>query len=190
MLDKRTEEVRFRRKIYLRRKATVVICFKYETGTLECGNMFANRAPTRLKPEIREVEVNGGKVYLVITDADYAKSKDILSKNGLRLLTRQEALAYLTQNSKLKEQLKGKAFWLADKGSKDDGCYTIDSEGNIKPGEGNPEKTVNIGPGPSQLLLGVSSDVNVNWRFEISANSVPENVLRIVVGVKNIEQSR
>ena len=59
------------------------------------------------------------------------KSMDLLKGSGYRALTRQEALARLSQDPEFRKRLKGKTFWLADETLKQKGNYTIDNNGEL-----------------------------------------------------------
>ena len=129
-------------------------------------------AMARTETQIREIKVTGGAVHLIDAEANHTQSMDILSRNGMRALTYQEAFVHLMQNPELKEQLKGKWFYLAGEGFHADGYHTVDDKGNLKEGRGNPEQTVYTYSGKQPLSLGVGSDAGVYYRrFDLDATS-------------------
>ena len=108
----------------------------------------------------------------------------VLSDNGLRPLTYQEALVHLTQNPELKEQLKEKSFYLASNDEfrgrfRADDQYNIDDNGTLIRGRGSPENTVYVYRGNGPLLFGVRSDFETRIhekRFDIYADISPRTV--------------
>ena len=67
------------------------------------------------KTEFKEILRTG--VFISLTDANKENSMRRLKQNGLRPLTYQEALVKIDQSPKLKEQLKGKTFYLKESSS-------------------------------------------------------------------------
>ncbi|MDE1768867.1 MAG: hypothetical protein KGH64_04810 [Candidatus Micrarchaeota archaeon] len=142
-------------------------------------------AIARTQTQVREIKVTGGSVALIDAEANHAQSIEILSKHGMRPPTYQEAFVHLMQNPGLKEQLKGKWFYLAGEGLQANGYHTIDNTGNLKAGRGNPEETVYAYPGSRPLSLMVDSDTIVYLRrFFLKGVDWPGSIAQVVVGVK------
>jgi len=118
---------------------------------------------------------------------DHKKSMKILTDNGLRPITYQEALS---RSEELIEAFKGewKWFYLAGSGIELDGEYTFAKNGaivNLK-GKEKPDKIVRVWPGGNPLSLGVGSGYYVaqyGWRFALDADYVPSYVAPVVVGL-------
>ncbi|VVB77074.1 Uncharacterised protein [uncultured archaeon] len=126
------------------------------------------------------------------TNADYRKTMDILSHNGLRPLTTQEALVNLNQSPELKEQLKGKWFYLDGKGSELSGYFTFNDKGELAKGKGDIEKTVYAWSGSQPLSLYVPSDYYARYnerRFNLDAVNGPSYVAPVVLGVRKSEEA-
>ena len=61
---------------------------------------------------------------------------DLLDKAGLRPFERQEILLLLMTDEVLKTKLKGMWFYIAGKGLKENGIYTINDNGDLVTIEG------------------------------------------------------
>jgi hypothetical protein len=114
----------------------------------------------------------------------------ILEKNKMRPLTKEEALVWLTQNPEMKEQLKGRWFYLAEKdGIALDGLFTVNAKGELVKPTGNEtlEQTVRVWSGKNPLCLLVYSDYGAadgGRRFVLDAYGDPRVVAPVVVGVE------
>src|SRR5271157_3663853 len=75
-----------------------------------------------------EPKMAEASLIILEQEADHADSMKILAKNGLRPLTYQEALSRSTE---LIRELKGKWFYLAGQGLKEEGIYTFDKQGEL-----------------------------------------------------------
>ena len=154
------------------------------------------RAKETVQVEFREVNASG--VFLAQTEVNQKNSMFLLRQNGFRPLTYQEAIVKIDQNPELKEQLKGKWFYLDDKGSQKwlypDGkdfqlseYYTFNDKGELTQGKGDIEKNVYVWKGSRSLLLLVLTDGDardLGRRFFFIALSGPEFVVGAVVGVR------
>ena len=126
--------------------------------------------------------------------ADHTASMEILERNGLRPLTYKEALTILTEKPELKEQLKGKWFWIAGDirnindlftGSESDAYFTFDNKGNLSKGKGNIEGTVHVWKGDDPfafLVLAYDGASSVGRRFVFGALGRSDDVAPVVVG--------
>lgn len=119
---------------------------------------------------------------------------ELLDKAGLRPLTYKEALCTLMDNEELKNQLKGKWFYLAGTGkdiNRENGLYTIDRDGSLVNGSGpSPETTLRYFNGPHPLSLFVLSDdfTSIYYRrYDLAAINEPQFVASVVVGVPKDE---
>jgi hypothetical protein len=143
------------------------------------------RAKETVQVEFREVNASG--VFLAQTEANQKNSMSLLQQNGFRPLTYQEAIVKIDQNPELKEQLKGKWFYLDGKGSQLSGYYTFNDKGELTQGKGDIEKTVYVWKGSQPLSLYVRTDVDARdlvRRFLLSAYLEPSVVASVVVGVR------
>ena len=139
------------------------------------------------KTALQFKEVNSTTVLISETKANYADSKALLEKNGLRLMAYQEALVLIDKNPELKEQLKGKWFYLAGKGLEESEYHTFDNEGKLTKGKGDIEKTVYLWNGKNPLSLDVHADGDARFserRFDLDAADDPQFVAPVVVGVR------
>ncbi len=142
-----------------------------------------------MQVEFREVNTTG--VFLAHTEANQKTSVALLKQNGFRALTYQEALVKIDQNPELKEQLKGKRFYLDGKGSALSGHYTFNGKGELTQGKGDIEKTVRVYKGNQPLSLFVHTDNGARIdmrRFYLYAGNSPDNAARVVVGVKDAHE--
>lgn len=122
---------------------------------------------------------------IITQKADYENTKRILKEKHLRLLTYQEALVWLDKDTKAKEQLKGKWFWLDWEGSILSGYYTFNDKGELTEGKGNIEETVYAWSGSQPLSLDVLTDLDARIderRYYFYASGGPSNVASVVVG--------
>ena len=121
--------------------------------------------------------------------ANYEDSIKFLKRNGMRLLSYQEALVWLDKDKKAKSKLKGKWFYLAGKGTELSGFYTFDDKGELKQGKGDMEKNVYFWNGNNPLSLYVLAyslaRYSLIWRFILYAVNDPSYVARVVVGAIN-----
>ncbi len=145
----------------------------------------ATRARETVRVQFREVGNSG--VLIALTKANQENSMRLLRENGLRRLTYQEALVEIGKNPELKEQLKGKWFYLDGKGSQVSGCHTFNVKGELTPGNGGMEETVYVYEGTRQLVMHVYTDRDANCvgrRCVIFADNNPSTVAEVVVGVR------
>ncbi len=151
----------------------------------------AIRTTTRQAVQVEFREVNTTGVFLAHTEANQKASMALLKQNGFRALTYQEALVKIDQNPELKEQLKGKWFYLDGKGSALSGYYTFNGKGELTQGKGDMEKTVCVWNGNQPLSLDVHSDYDARVserRFYLDAYDSPDDAARVVVGVKDAHE--
>ena len=147
-------------------------------------------APTMQKTQtaFKELKTSmGWKVFTADVNANHSKSMKLLEDNGLRPLTRQEALVIVDQNPELKQQLKGKWFYLAGKGAEESGYHTFNRKGNLTEGKGDIEKTVYVYRGFSPLSLIVHEDDvarNLVRRFVLYAYVDPSDAAPVVLGIR------
>ncbi len=144
----------------------------------------ARRAKETVQIAFREVNASG--VFIAQTEANQKNSMSLLKQNGLRPLTYQEAIIKIDQNPELKEQLKGKWFYLDGKGSQLLGYYTFNDKGEFTQGKGDIEKTVYVYKGSQPMSLDVYMDDDAFFserRFLLYANDGPHYVASVVVGV-------
>jgi len=148
----------------------------------------AQRSETATAAQFKEMKSLGKSIFMLEQGADHANSMRILDENGLRPLTSQEALTHISKTPELKNQLRGKWFYIAGKGLKEDGLYTFDKEGNLKEiGKEKPsyEKTVRGWKGNRPLSLYVNYSSLYGRRFYLRADEVPDDVARgVVVGIR------
>ena len=133
-------------------------------------------------------EVSNTGVFIAKIEANHKDSMSILRQNGLRPLTCSEALVKIDQSPKLKEQLKGLWFYLDGKGSALSEFCTFNDKGELRQGKGDIEKTVWVFYGDLPLKLYVPYIDNdariIGRRFDLYANTYPNLVARVVVGVR------
>jgi len=128
-------------------------------------------------------------LYVLKTEANHSNSMTLLKEAGLRPLNGKEILPLLMKDETLKDSLKGKWFYLAGEGLKEDGIYTLDAKGDLeKVGSRNLsiENKVRAFKGPHPLSLDVFSDYNAavfGGRFFLVAYYEPHYVAPVVVGV-------
>ncbi len=143
---------------------------------------------TRKTIQVQFNEVRNSGVFIAQTEANQKNSMSLLQQNGFRALTYQEALVKVDQNPKLKEQLKGKRFYLEGKGSYLSGYYTFNEKGKLNEGKGDIEKTVFVWKGSEPLSLLLHSFNYYGYPkgglFVLDANCNPSAVARVVVGVR------
>lgn len=145
----------------------------------------ATRAKETVQVAFREVNASG--VFIAQTEANHKNSMSLLQQNGFRPLTYQEAIVKIDQNPELKEQLKGKWFYLDGKGSQLSGYYTFNEKGELTQGKGDIENTVYVYKGNQPLSLVVLTDGDardLEGRFGLDADDDPSGVARVVVGVR------
>jgi len=139
----------------------------------------------------REIPISSTSIFISNIGANHQSSMEHLAKHNLRPLTYQEALVNLMKNPELKEQLKGKWFYLDGVGIDKSELHTIDEQRNLVKGKGaSPEETVRVWKGQNPLSLLVNSDdftADNGRRFYLDADFEPSNVAPVVVGVK-VEQ--
>ncbi len=168
-------------------KDKLFICGKRE---LYCVIMTV-RTTMRQAVQVEFREVNTTGVFLAHTEANRKTSVALLKQNGFRALTYQEALVKIDQNPELKEQLKGKWFYLDGKGSALSGYYTFDERGDLTKGQSDIEKTVYVWKGNQTLSLDVRADDYARiyeGRFYLNASFSPDYAARVVVGVKDAHE--
>jgi hypothetical protein len=138
----------------------------------------------------REVKTKTEPVFILNAEglnANKDRSMALLNDNDFQPLTYQKALVLINQNPELKEQLKGKWFYLAGEGSNMLGLYTFNEKGELIPGpSSNPEKTVRVWPGTNPLSLLVNSGTldQGDGRYDIDACSRPSCFASVVVGLR------
>ena len=145
----------------------------------------ATRAKETVQVGFREVSKTA--VFIAQTEANHKNSMSLLQQNGFRPLTYQEAIIKIDKNPELKEQLKGKWFYLDGKGSQLLGYYTFNDKGEFTQGKGDIEKTVYVYKGSQPLLLAVHEDYvarSVRRRYGLYAGDNPSAVVGVVVGVR------
>lgn len=135
----------------------------------------------------------GTILYTLKTEANHSNSMKLLDEAGLRPLTRQEILPLLMKDETLKNSLKGKWFYLAGEGLKEDGIYTINSKGDLVTLGGEKvsvQNRVRAFKGPHLLSLVVISDrgsPQYGGRFGLAANCGFSVRAPVVVGVPKLE---
>ena len=125
-----------------------------------------------------------GALFISEQGGNYAHSMEILDKNDLRMLTYQEALSHAPE---LVSELKGKWFWLAGEGIKENRLCTFDAKGELAESTGSEtyDQKIRVWSGKLPLYLGVISGVYRDGRrFVLGASISPEAVAYAVVGVK------
>ncbi len=151
-------------------------------------------AGNKTTEEVQFKEINHTGVYISRTNATYADSVSLLQKNGLRLLTHQEALVFLFRNSYLHERLKGSCFYLAGECCErpsyyrdSEQCYeaSFDDQGNLREPRGDLKKIVRVFPGKNPPVLNVHDIGTPSYKgsFDLLGNSDPQQAASFVVGV-------
>lgn len=136
----------------------------------------------------------GSILYALEVNANHPDSMNLLDEAGLRAYIRQELLPLLMKDEALKNVLKGKWFYLADKGLDENGIHTIDEKCELALMENakvSVENGVRTWKGPHPVSLGVLSDAasaDAGMRFVLDAGDAPLDVSQVVVGVPK-EQS-
>ena len=140
----------------------------------------------------REVKTTTELVFVLDSKglkAHHDNSMKLLKENGLEALTPQKALVLIDQNPGLKEQLKGKWFYLAGKGRSILGYFTFNEKGERSEGAGDPEKTVHVVMnGKSPFSLHIHSDdlfAKVNWRYYLIPDYILSVHASVVVGLRS-----
>ena len=111
----------------------------------------------------------------------------LLQQYELEPMAKEEALVLIDRYPELKNQLKGKRFYLAGKGSEKSRYYTFDNEGMLTEGKGDVEKTVYAYSGDKPLSLLVLTNYYARideGRFYLDAYGDPQSVASVVVGVR------
>jgi len=144
--------------------------------------------------EFREVGTTG--IFMAHTKANQKNSMNLLQQNGFRALTYQEALMKIDQNPELKEQLKGRWFYLDGKDSALSGFYIFNEKAELtkisgpailKKGKGDLEKIVFVlkGSQPPSLLVQTDDFARYGgFRFGLFATYGQSDVAGLVVGVR------
>ena len=135
--------------------------------------------------QFREAKAEGkASLHISVQGADYARSMEILAKNGLRPLTYLEAFSRFPE---LITELRGKWFYLAGKGlDKKSGFYTFNELGELAELAGNEtyDRKVRVWSGDQPLSIYVASSTRDAGRFYFGAIVPPYHVAWAVVGVK------
>ena len=142
---------------------------------------------TKQRNETQFREINATTVYISETRANRADSMSLLRRNGLEPLTYQEAIVRLDQSPELKEQLKGKWFYLDGKDSQLSGYYTFNQKGELTQGKGDVERTIYVWKGSQPFSIDVLKDNysrNNGGRYLLLAYHSPSLIARVVVGVR------
>ena len=145
---------------------------------------FRTRANEAVRTQFNEVRNSG--VFIAWTEANREDSMRLLQQNGLRALTYQEAIVKIDQNPELKDQLKGKWFYLIGKGSVLSRYYTFNDKGELTQGKGDIEKTVHAWKGSQPLSFFVLTDGAASTdgrRYVLGACYSPVSAAWVVVGV-------
>lgn len=124
-----------------------------------------------------------GSVSVAEISANHQQSMEILKKNNLRPLTYQDAFVNIINNPDLKEQLKGKWFYLAGAIADKSGLYIIGDKGELTKGKTDPEKTSYVYSGKNPLSLIVHTDNNAannGRRFNLNASNRSDNAASMV----------
>lgn len=135
-----------------------------------------------------EVVGETATLHILYKNANHKNSMRLLDEAGLEAYTSHEILLILTKDETLKNELKGKWFYLAEKGMDKDGIFTIDDKGeliDIKDKGLSLEMRVRTWSWKNPLSLCVNSDDYVaydGWRFLLNAGDAPNLVAPVVVG--------
>jgi len=100
---------------------------------------------------------------ILILDPDNGAWKQVLRERGLRLLDLDEIIFLMATDYELKEQLKGKRFYLGDMGTERHGEYLIEEDlpsfHRLVPGASkDPERNLHFYKGPEPVIFGVHTD--------------------------------
>lgn len=148
---------------------------------------------TQVKEQVafQEVRSNAVSLFILQQRGNRADSMALLSKNGLRPLTYQEAFS---RSSELIQQLKGEWFYLYGQGIQEkSGIYTFNEKtGDLVQAIGNEsiDKKVHVWSGNQSLSLFVRSDNGARdggERFLLFGFDSPDIVAPVVVGVKQVQ---
>ena len=135
----------------------------------------------------------GVMLHVLEKRSDHSTSMKLLDESGLMPFAREEMLSILVKDEKLKEFLKGKWFYLAGSGAKENGLYTLNEDGNLTSGKCQSiENTVRVWPGDKPLSLNVYFDYNAashSWRFGLDAAFDPHDDAPVVVGKPKLSLS-
>ncbi len=121
---------------------------------------------------------------------NHSQSMKLLTENGLRPLTYQEALS---RSSELIEKFKGKWFWIAGKGiHEEDEIYVFNPQGELVKSNGKEsiDQKVRVWSGSQPLSLDVDSDYyarDFGRRFLLDGGGSPDVVAPVVVGVRSAD---
>ena len=155
------------------------------------SDLMTFRTRTRETVQVAFRKISNSGVSIAFTNANQKESRSLLKQNGLRAMTYQEALVKIDQNPELKERLKGKWFYLAEKGTELPGLYHFNNKGELTQEKGNMENTVVrvwTGNRPLSLLVRTDDDArDLGKRYYLSA-SVPSDVASVVVGVRDAHE--
>jgi hypothetical protein len=157
--------------------------------------MFRTSVKETVQVEFREIGTTG--VFLAHTVANQVKSMNLLKQNGFRPLAYQEALMKIDENPELKEQLKGRWLYLAERGFDFSGFYIFNEKRELvvkisgpavlKKGKGDLEKIVFVLKGSQPLSLLLQTDDFTRYggfRFGLFATYGQSDVTGVVVGVR------
>ncbi len=147
---------------------------------------------TQVKTQFKEISGGTMPVQIADTPANHKDSMDILRKNGMRPMSYQEAFMQLKQNETLRNELKGKQFYIEGTGIDKSGLYTIDKNGELKRGKGDVEETVNVWDGNSSLSVYVRDDDGAQRgrrRYFLNGLQLLDVVAPVVVGVRQGSQA-
>ena len=126
-------------------------------------------------------------VRVISKEVNRKHSIRVLNGLGLRPITYQEALFALDRNPELKEQLKGRWFWIYGNGIEIGGFHTIQPDGILKEGPSpDREKVVYVAKGKRALSLSVTHDGRPDThieRFRLDARLGHTGIAPVVVGV-------
>ncbi len=129
-------------------------------------------------------------LQLLEQGGNHSQSMKLLTENGLRPLTYQEALS---RSSELIEKFKGKWFWLSGQGiHEEDEIYAFDGKGEFVKSNGKEsvDQKVRVYPGNQPLSLGVNWYDGARYlggRFGLFGDSSLDFVAPVVVGVRSAD---
>lgn len=148
----------------------------------------------------------GANVYVLREESDYNRSMKLLDEAGLEPFWEREIIGISRNDDKVREFLKGKRFFIRETADDRDGIYKLSErhpevhEGSIIRGKSKSlEENVSIWSkrrkkangkaqeetGKPQLLFTVHSDhyaLVFGRRYNLNANSMPEDMAHLVVG--------
>ncbi|MDE1768784.1 MAG: hypothetical protein KGH64_05100 [Candidatus Micrarchaeota archaeon] len=135
----------------------------------------------------REIPAATMSVY-VLTDiqANRRTSMELLRNNSMRPLTGQEALYNLTKIKRLKEELKGKMFYLAEERTYESGLYAVTKTGTLLKARDiapDPESGVFVYKGNYPPVLNVCEPIHYE-RYTLGGDVSPASPAQAVVGIK------